>query len=195
VVKYTKDLLADGIQTKGWTVGDHSYGAPRVHTWGVDGKLEIGKFCSIAGNVSVMLGGNHRVDWVTTYPFSAIWRSARHIEGHPSTRGNVSIGNDVWLGQGSVIMSGVRIGDGACVAAEAVVTKDVPPYGIVGGNPARLIRFRFSEEQIADLLRIAWWDWPVDIIRSHTQRLCSDDISSFIVAAAEVSVQQANSGA
>ncbi len=129
-----------------------------------------------------MLGGNHRVDWVTTYPFNVLEASARHIKGHPHTRGDVIIGNDVWIGQSCTIMSGVKIGDGACLAAEALIVKDVPPYSIVGGNPARMIRERFNPDQIERLIRIAWWNWDSDKLKKNFALLLSSNIDAFIEA-------------
>jgi hypothetical protein len=130
-----------------------------------------------------MMGGNHRPDWVTTYPFSAIndrWPEAAAIEGHPSTRGDVTIGNDVWIGQNATILSGVSIGHGACVAASAMVSRNVPPYAIVAENPARVVRKRFSDEQIEQLLAINWWDWSEELIRTHVADLLQTDIDAFL---------------
>lgn len=177
---YTRDTMADQIQLHGWSIGEHSYGAPIVHCWGNDGNLAIGRYCSFGGAIQSLLGGNHRTDWVTTYPFSVLRDHAKHISGHPGTRGDVTIGNDVWIGQSAVIMSGVNIGDGAVIAAQAVVVKDVPPYAIVGGNPARVLRTRFSDDQVAALTAIAWWHWPDDDVDTSVQFLLSNDIDAFI---------------
>jgi acetyltransferase-like isoleucine patch superfamily enzyme len=114
-----------------------------------DSKLTIGSFTSIAPDVRIFLGDEHRTDLVSTYPF-----------GKPTTKGNVTIGNDVWIGYGATIMSGVIIGDGAVIAARSHVVKSVHPYEVVGGNPARHIKFRFDEETIALLLELKWWDMP-----------------------------------
>lgn len=180
---YTRDFLDEHIKKLGWTVGEHSYGNPEVHAWGHDAGLFIGRYCSIAPRVRIFLGGNHRTDWVTTYPFSALSDWAAHVTGHPHTKGDVVIGNDVWLGANCLILSGVTIGDGACVAADAVVTKNVEPYTIVGGNPARLIRKRFTDSQIYRLLEIAWWDWPEDRIREEIEQLMSGNVDQFIASA------------
>jgi acetyltransferase-like isoleucine patch superfamily enzyme len=161
-------------------IGVGTYGVPNVRTWGEGGKVTIGKYCSIASGVTILLGGDHRTDWVTTYPFMSFWGEAGHIQGHPKTKGNVVIGNDVWIGLDAFILSGVKIGDGAVIGARAVVTKDVPPYAIVAGNPARIVRFRFDKETIEKLQRIAWWDWPESEIRKAVDFLLSDDIESFI---------------
>ena len=151
-------------------VGRHTYGHDKltVLSWGEGAKVSIGAFCSVATGVTIMLGGNHRVDWATTYPFGHINRDTlggEDIKGHPATNGDVVIGNDVWLGNGATIMSGVTIGDGAVVAARALVTRDVAPYDIVGGNPAKVIRARFPDDVRAALLALKWWDLPDEIVR------------------------------
>lgn len=169
-------------------IGKYTYGEKNitVRSWGEGAKLRIGAFCSIAGNVKVYLGGNHRTDWITTYPFGHINKGVFNRfngVGHPATRGDVCIGNDVWIGENVTIMSGVTIGDGAVIANNSHVVKSVEPYSITGGNPARHIRFRFSEEQIAALLAIQWWKWDDTRINNHLTTLCSDDIDAFIRAA------------
>lgn len=160
------------------SIGRYSYGFEKknVYQWGEGASLIIGSFCSIAGGGSIFLGGNHRSDWITTYPFGHIFREelgVSRIQGHPQTSGDVIIGNDVWLGAQCVIMSGVTIGDGAVVAANAHVVKDVPPYAIVGGNPAKVIKFRFEREVIDNLLRLRWWDLPEATIREIIPQLCA----------------------
>lgn len=160
--------------------GEGTFGVPTIHSWGEGTQLLIGKYCSIAKGVNIFLGGEHRTDWVTTYPFSALWPEAKHIPGHPKSKGNVIIGNDVWIGALSCILSGVQIGDGAVVGAGALVTKDVPPYAIVGGNPAKIIRYRFDEATIEALLQIRWWDWPKEEISQALPLLLSPDIAGFI---------------
>ncbi len=161
--------------------GKGSYGKIHEVGWGEGATVIVGKYCSIASGVVVLTGGEHRVDWVTTYPFNVLWpRVAGHIQGHPKTKGNVIIGNDVWIGMDAFILSGVKIGDGAVVGAKSVVAKDVPPYAIVGGNPAKIIRYRFDPETIDRLLSIAWWDWPDQKIRSNIDLLLSNDIEEFI---------------
>jgi chloramphenicol O-acetyltransferase type B len=184
---YLQDVLAQGIREHGWSIGAHSYGAPNVQNWGVDGDLRIGRYCSVAGGVEILLGGNHRPDWVTTYPFNAIRPQAVHIPGHPATRGDVVIGNDVWLGQACTVISGVTIGDGAVVATRAVVAKDVPAYGIAVGNPARVVRHRFPPEQVEALLQIRWWDWPDDLVEASYEKLLSPNIEDFIAYARALS--------
>lgn len=166
-------------------VGRHTYGQEQISVrhWGEPASLSIGSFCSIADRVTVFLGGNHRLDWVTTYPFPAFaerWEGAREISGHPSTNGDVRIGNDVWVGSNVTIMSGVTIGDGAAIAANSTVTRDVEPYAIVAGNPARFLRRRFDPETIAKLQALAWWDWDDERIEANLELLCSPDIGRFV---------------
>jgi acetyltransferase-like isoleucine patch superfamily enzyme len=157
--------------------GAHSYGVPEIRWWGENSGLVVGKYCSIARGVTIFLGGNHRIDWVTTYPFNvfAYWREDTREEGHPWTRGDVVIENDVWLGDGCTILSGVRVCNGAVVAARAVVAKDVPPYAIVAGNPARIIKYRFDADRIALLQQLQWWDWPEQRIRAAMSKLLSPE--------------------
>lgn len=147
------------------------------------GSVRIGKWCSIQPSASIFLGGEHPTQWVSMYPIRmALGIDGALEDGLPFSRGPVLIGNDVWLGWECLVMSGVTIGDGAVVAARSVVTRDVPPYGIVAGVPARHVRWRFEEHQRAALLRIAWWDWPEDKIRRNVAALCGGDIRSFIEA-------------
>lgn len=166
-----------GNRALDYEVGEYTYGAPRVVF--PQAKLKIGKYCSIGWNVTIYLGGNHQVDRIALYPFSAAdgrWPEAEGL-GHPlTTNGDVTIGNDVWIGSDVIILSGVTIGDGSVVGTGAVVTSDVEPYAIVAGNPARPIRKRFGEEQIARLLEIRWWDWPEDKVRRHVRLLCGGDV-------------------
>ena len=140
--------------------GDFTYGIPEIKSWNEETHLYIGKFCSFAEGVKIVLGGNHRTDWVTTYPFNAFLLSYSNITGHPQSNGDIIIGNDVWIGSDAKILSGVRIGDGAVIAANALATADVAPYSIVGGIPAKHLMFRFPEDIIEKLLEMQWWDWP-----------------------------------
>jgi acetyltransferase-like isoleucine patch superfamily enzyme len=155
----------------------------RVRSWGEGANLQLGAYCSIAEKVTIILGGNHRTDWVTTYPFSALWDSARHIEGHPTTKGDVIIGNDVWIGSGATILSGVTIGDGAVVGAMSLVTQSVPPYGIVGGNPARLLGKRFNDHTIERLIALHWWNWDRETIEHFIPLMLNRDIEAFLCQA------------
>ena len=172
---YTKDLLVKD----NFIIGDYTYGKPNVYDWNEGSRLIIGRYTSIADEVTILLGGNHHTDWISTYPFPALseyWPEGSSIQGHPWTKGDIVIGHDVWVGNGATIVSGVTVGDGAVIAARSVVTKDIPPYAIVGGNPAKIIKMRFPEEVVDTLREIQWWDWPELAIREHIPVLCSGDI-------------------
>lgn len=160
-------------------IGEWTYGSPKILFRG-DANLIIGKFCSITEDTTIFLGGEHRIDWVTTYPFNILWKEAGSFYGHPHTKGDVIIGNDVWIGKSATILSGVIIGDGAVIGANSVVAKDVKPYEVVAGNPARHIKFRFNEKIINDLLHIAWWDWPKSHIQKALPLLLSANVEKFI---------------
>jgi acetyltransferase-like isoleucine patch superfamily enzyme len=166
------------------SLGKYTYGGFDIK-WAEGANYTCGKFCSIACNVKIYLGGNHRTDWVTTYPFGHVNRGIfpYHGNGHPSTKGNVIIGNDVWIADNVTIMSGVKIGDGAVIAGNSHVCKDVEPYSLVGGNPAKFIKYRFTKEQIGKLLEIKWWDWDDDKINQYIHLLCNTNIDDFIHAA------------
>lgn len=164
-------------------IGDGSYGDLSVVAFDECTTLEVGSYCSFARGVCVLLGGNHRVDWVTTFPFSAVDPRFSGYSGHPSSRGNVSIGNDVWVGRDVLILSGVTIGDGAVIGARAVVTRDVAPYTIVAGNPARDVRLRFPQPIVERLLALSWWNWSEDRIAGAMRHLLSDDVEGFLDAA------------
>ncbi|KYZ75500.1 chloramphenicol acetyltransferase [Anaerosporomusa subterranea] len=143
-------------------------------------KLIIGKFCAIATGVKfIMNGANHNMSSFTTYPFGifgAGWQAGLPGITDLPNKGDTIIGNDVWIGYESIVMPGVRIGDGAIVAAKSVVTKDVPPYTIVGGDPAQIIKQRFDDQVVVKLLSIKWWDWPAEKITSNIPLLVSNDI-------------------
>lgn len=146
-------------------------------------KLVIGKFCAIAPGVKfIMNGANHKLKAFTTYPFGLFGNGWEH--GIPEIKdlpfkGDTVIGNDVWIGYEAIIMPGVKIGDGAIVAAKSVVTKDVPPYAAVGGNPAGVIRKRFNDDIIELLLNLKWWDWDIERITANIPVLCGEDINGF----------------
>lgn len=167
------------------SIGKGSYGSLSIKNWGEKAKLTIGSYCSIADGVTILLGGEHRSDWVTTYPFNVLWEQCVATSGHPVTKGDVTIEHDVWIGTDAMILSGVTIGSGAIIGARAVVTRNVPPYAIVAGNPARTIRKRFDDKTIDLLLAIAWWNWNEERIRKALPLLQSDRIQDFISAASE----------
>lgn len=161
-------------------IGDGTYGGLRVFDWKQGTTLAVGNYSSFAFDVKVLLGGEHRANWVSTYPFSALWPEAEHIEGHPVTRGSVKIGSDVWVGAEAMILSGVTIGDGAVIGARSLVNKDVAPYEIVGGTPAKSIGFRFPSATVDELLKIRWWNWPRHRIVRALPDLLSSDMTEFL---------------
>jgi acetyltransferase-like isoleucine patch superfamily enzyme len=163
-------------------MGKYSYGRPNIRWSNKDAKLIIGKYCSIASNVNIYLGGNHNINHITTYPFGHIYNDIFKINNtkHPSTRGDVIIGNDVWIADNVTIMSGVTINDGAVICNNSHVIKDVLPYSITGGNPAKHIKYRFTDEQIQKLLLIKWWDFPEEKLNKYLNLLCSENIDDFI---------------
>jgi acetyltransferase-like isoleucine patch superfamily enzyme len=178
--RQTKLTLYPQIQKYGWSIGEHTYGNPTVLEL-ESAKLKIGRFTSIAPEVVIVLG-DHRTDTVTTYPFKALrrhWHTASNVDADHTSKGDVVIGNDAWIGQGATILSGVTIGDGAVVAARSVVTKDVPAYGVVAGNPARLIRYRFDEATIARLQALCWWNWSQTDIDAAIPFLTAPDLERF----------------
>jgi virginiamycin A acetyltransferase len=142
-------------------------------------RLIIGKFCSIATDVHfIMNGGSHPTSWLSTYPFPIFgdgWEDA--MPSAWPTKGDTVVGHDVWFGYSSLIMPGVHIGNGAIVATAAVVTKDVPPYAVVGGNPATVIRMRFDAASIARLEAVRWWDWDAAKITRNVRAICASDIN------------------
>lgn len=173
------------------TVGDYTYydDFEDVHNFEknvkyhfdfIGDRLQIGKFCAIASGVEfIMNGGNHLVDAISSFPFSIFgegWSHAMEGRSFP-LKGGITVGNDVWLGYRSVIMAGVSIGDGAIVGSCSVVTKEVPPYAIVAGNPAKVIRHRFSDADIKRLLEMRWWDWPIEKITANVHRLTGTDLN------------------
>ena len=145
-------------------------------------KLIIGRFCAIAKGVEfIMNGANHNMAGISTYPFYIFgqgWEKSMPEAGELPYKGDTIIGNDVWLGYESTIMPGVSIGDGAIIASKSVVTSDVPPYSIVGGNPAKVIKYRFDDATIQRLLSVAWWDWSADKITENIAVIVSHDIDA-----------------
>jgi acetyltransferase-like isoleucine patch superfamily enzyme len=162
--------------------GEGSAGVPKIRDYPYDdSRLIVGNYASIAEGSVIMLGGYHGIDLVTTYPHRILMRlPGAGEDGIPTIRGDTRIGSDAWIGTESVIMSGVTIGDGAVVATGAVVMRDVEPFAVVAGNPARPVRYRFSEEQRESLLEIRWWDWPRDRVIEAVPLLASPDIDGFI---------------
>lgn len=144
-------------------------------------KLIIGKFCAIAKGIEIVMNGaNHRMGSVTTYPFNIMghgWEKCTPSLEDLPLKGDTVIGNDVWIGQNVTIMPGIHIGDGAIIAANSTVTKEVPPYHIAGGNPCNIIKKRFDDKLIAYLLELQWWNWSAEKIFNNLDILCSGDLS------------------
>lgn len=179
-IYYTSDMAKHGD-----TIGDYSYGRLTLRRWGEGARLHVGAYCAFANDITIMLGGNHRTDWGTTYPFSdfaELWPEAKGLPSTLWSRGDVVIGSDVWIGAGATILSGVSIGHGAVIGTRAVVSRDVPPYAIVAGNPASVMKLRFSETQIAALLATPWWEKPRDEVAALIPLLQSERIDELIAA-------------
>ena len=169
------------LQRQGRVVlGTESYGISSIYTFTHDStRLHIGNYSSVG--CTILLGGEHAHDMVTTYPHRILWgMEGAGEDGFPTKTGDTLVGSDVWAAYGATLLSGVHVGDGAIVANGALVTKDVPPFAVVGGCPAKVIRYRFSDEQIQALLDIRWWDWPPDEVRAAVPYLASRDIAAFI---------------
>lgn len=152
-----------------------SYGNPTVH--GEMNTVHIGKYCSIANSVEFDGGLQHNTRFVTTFP---LWKIGAEKVESGMCRGDIRVGHDVWIGDKAMIMSGVTIGDGAVIAARAVVTKDVVPYSVVGGIPAKHLRDRFLLSDVVRLLKVKWWDWPPEKIREFAPLMLSPDINTFL---------------
>jgi virginiamycin A acetyltransferase len=152
-------------------------------------RLIIGRFCAIASRVRfLMAGANHADLGPSTYPFGVFgggWATTMDLVMSAPSRGDTVVGHDVWVGYSALVLPGVRIGHGAVVAAASVVAGDVPPYAIVAGNPARIVRSRFSEQDVAGLLRAAWWDWPVELITEHARTIMAGTAAELERIAAE----------
>lgn len=134
-----------------------------------DEKIIIGSFCSIADYVVISSGGEHRTDLISTWSFDEVLLKKKNQSRSYKFTKNTIIGHDVWIGYGAFINSGIQIGTGAVIGAQAVVFNDVPPYAVVVGNPAKIVRYRFSQKTVERMLKIAWWDWPQDDIESNLE--------------------------
>jgi acetyltransferase-like isoleucine patch superfamily enzyme len=166
------------IQKQSVAVGRFTYGIEdiKIKQWGEGAKLRIGSFCSLGSEITFFLGGNHRSDWISTYPFGHIFQeqlSGKPNMGHPSSNGDITLGHDVWVGHGVTFMSGVEIGSGAVIAANSHVTRSVGPYEVFGGNPAKKIKDRFDPETVDLLLELQWWTLPVEQINTLIPSLTS----------------------
>ena len=189
--EFSSQLLCKTVKHPNISVGDFSYYSGYHHKHNFEecvryldkkrkdvDKLIIGKYCSIGSGAVFMMAGNqgHRMDWVSTFPFYFQANIFKKSINAYEKSGDTRIGNDVWIGSEAMIMAGVTIGSGAVVAARAVVTKDVPPYAIVGGNPAQVIKYRFDETSIRRLLKLKWWDWTEEEVKNAMASICSADI-------------------
>jgi acetyltransferase-like isoleucine patch superfamily enzyme len=164
------------------SMGTETFFVPRVMTFNHDKtRLSIGSYSSLPEDLVILLGGEHRPDWVSTFAMRiTLGMEGAGQDGHPASKGDVVIGSDVWIGVRSTLLSGVTVGHGAVTGAASVITRDVPPFAIVAGNPARLIRYRFDEPIREALLRIAWWDWPPEKVRANVHRISSGDVEGFV---------------
>lgn len=151
------------------TVGNATYGGINALIFSKEGKLIIGNFCSIAGNVTFLVGTEHNMQRISTYPFKVKLLGTEEFEAE--SKGDIVVDDDVWIGHGASILSGVHIGQGAVVAAGAVVSKDVPPYAIVGGVPAKVIKYRFNDEIIQRLLKIDYTDFDIKTIERNIEKV------------------------
>lgn len=184
-------FIKNVITRKNIVIGDYTYyddknGADKFeehvthHYEFIGDKLIIGKFCQIASGIEIIMNGaNHRMNSVTTYPFNIMgngWEKVTpKLEDLP-IKGDTIIGNDVWIGENVTILPGIHIGDGAIIGANSVVTKDIPPYYVAGGNPCKIIKKRFSDELIAYLEQLKWWNWSEEKIFNNLEILCSSDL-------------------
>lgn len=173
-------------------VGPRTYGSFTVHIGRNEGaRVHIGAYCSIAVGVEFSIGGNHRPEWVSTYPFRVEMGMANPwTDDHIRTERDIRVGSDVWIGRQALILPGVQIGDGAVIGARAVVSKDIRPYAIAVGAPAREVRRRFGDEQVEALLRLRWWDWPEDKVRAHVDLLSSGDVEALLKATQVVAPEE-----
>ncbi|EQF24119.1 bacterial transferase hexapeptide family protein [Clostridioides difficile CD160] len=191
---YLRNVITrENIEVGDYTIYNDFYNDPRdfeknnvLYHYPINNdKLIIGKFCSIACNSKfLMTSGNHTMKSQSTYTFPIFYEEwgldVSHITDAWDNKGDIVIGNDVWIGYDSIIMSGVHIGDGAIIGTRAVVTNDVPPYSIVGGIPAKVIKKRFSDDTISKLLEIKWWNWPYKKIQSNIQYIQSGNIDKLV---------------
>ncbi|WP_417552251.1 type B chloramphenicol O-acetyltransferase [Marinomonas fungiae] len=186
-------LLSEQVKNPNIKVGQYSYYSGYYHGHSFDecaryllpdrddvDKLIIGSFCSIGSGASFIMAGNqgHRYDWVSSFPFFYMQEEPAFSNSLDAFQnaGDTVIGNDVWIGSEAMVMPGIKIGHGAVIGSRSLITKDVEPYAIVGGNPAKQIKKRFSDEEISLLLEMEWWNWPLDRIKMAMPILCSSNI-------------------
>jgi acetyltransferase-like isoleucine patch superfamily enzyme len=163
-----------------YKIGRGSYGPLEIEVFGDDATLEIGAFCSFAKGVKILLGGEHRKEWITTYPFDRKYFFDASLPHSTFAKGNIIIGNDVWVGTDVLILSGANIGNGVIIAAKSLVKGHLEPYGIYAGSPAKLVGKRFEDNVISELEKIAWWNWADEKIKKNSNILLSDNIEKFL---------------
>jgi acetyltransferase-like isoleucine patch superfamily enzyme len=164
----------------GYDIGKHTYGEVIIHGGSKD-YIKIGDYCSIAGNLQLQCGGDHYMDFISTYPFPNIGKWTGYENWRPYKNrhdASITIGNDVWIGLDVMVRHGVTIGDGAVIGMRSLVINDIPPYAIAAGNPAKVLRYRFTPEQIESLLKIKWWNWSEEEINKAIPYM--DNIEEFI---------------
>ena len=181
---FLRDNLKKEIKANPAEIGKWSYGNPTVYRWDWKSKIIIGNFCSLGPDINFYVGADHRSDWVSTSPlpasqFSETFKKANLIKNFSTSKGDIVIGHDVWIGGRSTILSGVKIGTGAIIAAGSIVVNDVMPYTISGGNPNREIKKRFEEEIIKKLLHTEWWLMEDKQIDELSKYLLSSDFENF----------------
>jgi acetyltransferase-like isoleucine patch superfamily enzyme len=182
---FLKDNLKKEIEINAAEVGEWSYGNPQIYRWDHISKIRIGKFCSIGPDVKFLIGGEHQTNWITTSPlasdaFNHSFPYCSKIKNFATSKGDLIIENDVWIGAFAVIFSGVTIGNGSIIGAGAVITKDVSPYSVVIGNPQREIKKRFSEEKIKILQESKWWELSNNQVNIISPYLLSENFDGFI---------------
>ncbi len=192
-VGYLKNFItSDNIIVGDYTYYDDPDGPERFesnvlyHFPFIGDKLIIGKFCAIAKDVKfIMNGANHKISGFSTYPFQIFgngWERVMPGDGELPYKGDTEIGNDVWIGYEALVMPGVKIGNGAVIASKSVVTADVPAYSVVGGNPAKVIKYRFEESIIETLESVAWWNWSAEKITANLEAIVGADIHALRTA-------------
>lgn len=193
--EFSSQLLCETVKHPNIQVGAFSYYSGFHHQHSFEGcvryldkkskkvdKLIIGKYCSIGSGAVFMMAGNqgHRSDWVSSFPFYFQANIFKEAKNAYEKAGDTLIGDDVWIGSEAMILAGVTIGSGAIIAARSVVVKDVPPYAVVGGNPAEVIKYRFEEAEIQDLLKLKWWDWSEEKVKVAMPYICDTNIQGLI---------------